>query len=438
MVFMPPQNGKSELVSRRFPAYALGKDPDLRIIACSYNADLAGDMSRDVQKIMGSERYRGIFPGTRLATSKDDEVKQVGKFDVVGKRGAYVGAGVRGGITGKSADIGIIDDPIKNREEAESEVIRKACWEWYVSTFSSRLFGDTGRVVLVMTRWHEGDLAGRLLRLAAEDGDSHDSWKVVELPAIAERVTAGDPRAPGEALWPERYPVDELERRRALSPYDFAALYQQRPAPPEGGVFPTDWEMRAIPTERKDEHNGHVTQLHAEWCRAWDCAATKPENGSDPDYTVGTLMAMVDGCFYIKDVKRFRDVPNEVDKAIKQAAEQDPPGTMIREEEEGGHSGKSVISSHVRLLAGYDFEGVRATGKKETRWRPMIVQVGAGNVFVVPKDDGSPPDWFRDWKQEMGMVPFARHDDTADSAALAFNSLALGLRRVKQRKVLWG
>lgn len=185
MIFEPPQNGKSEQVSRRFPAYALGKNPNLRIIACSYGDSLAQDMSRDVQRIIDSPEYHVLFPNVRLAESRDVEKRTQGQFDVVGGTGYYIATGIMGSMTGKSSDIGIVDDPCKNREEAESEVYRDKVWEQYRSAFATRQFGSEGSIIVCMTRWHTDDLAGRLLSLAQENPDA-DQWEVLNFQAIKE------------------------------------------------------------------------------------------------------------------------------------------------------------------------------------------------------------------------------------------------------------
>ena len=196
MIFEPPQHGKTEQVSRRFPAYVFGRRPDTKIIACSYNASLAQDISRDVQKIMSTNEYRALFPGTHLAEvryEKDpvtgrrthQEKRTQGQFDIVGRKGSYLAAGIDGPITGKTANIGIIDDPVKNRAEAESEVYRDRVWEWYKSAFATRQFGSTGAIVIALTRWHTDDLAGRLLELSAQNPDA-DQWEVISMPAIRE------------------------------------------------------------------------------------------------------------------------------------------------------------------------------------------------------------------------------------------------------------
>lgn len=185
MVFQPPQTGKSQLVSRQFPAYALGKNPNLRIVACSYNMSLAEDMSRDVQRIMSSPEYTQLFPETRLAEGRDAEKRTQKQFEVVGRKGYYVASGVDGSITGKSADVGIIDDPVKNRAEASSDAYRENVYEFYKSAFMTRQFGTKGAIILCMTRWDMDDLAGRLLDLAANNPQA-DQWDVISLPAIKE------------------------------------------------------------------------------------------------------------------------------------------------------------------------------------------------------------------------------------------------------------
>lgn len=243
IINQPPQTGKSELASRRLPAYLLGNDADCRIIAASYSADLASDMNRDVQQCIDSDAYADIFPGTRLNSSNVRTVSGSARrnadiFDVVGRRGFYKSAGVRGPITGKSMDVGVIDDPIKNREEADSPVFRDAVWNWYTSTFLSRVHKDT-KILVVMTRWNEDDLTGRLL--AKMEDPKADQWTVLSLQSLAE----DDDRHPedlanrklGEALWRDMHPLEELEKIRAVSPTDFASQHQQKPRP-EGG---TEW-----------------------------------------------------------------------------------------------------------------------------------------------------------------------------------------------------
>lgn len=228
IVCVPPQHGKSELVSRRLPGYLLGRDADARVIACSYGASLACAMNLDAQRVIDCGRYRSIFPGTTLGDGKGGARRNSDLFEVAGRAGAYRSAGVGGPIVGLPMDWGIIDDPFKNREEADSPAVREAVWRWYTGAFLSRAHSLT-RKLICHTRWHPDDLVGRLLK-QAEDDPAADQWDVVVLPAVAEgTLHPEDPRRPGEALWPERFPLPLLMQRRAASLTDWAGIYQQRP-----------------------------------------------------------------------------------------------------------------------------------------------------------------------------------------------------------------
>lgn len=221
MIFMPPRHGKSELASKRFPAWCLGRNPKMQIIAASYNSDLANDFGRSVRNIVAEPEFGQVFSGVTLAPDS-----QAANRMNTNHGGAYVAAGVGTAVTGRGAHIALIDDPFKDREEADSERRRDLVWDWYRSTLFTRLMPQ-GRIVLIQTRWHEDDLAGRLLELEG------DQWEVLELPAIDEQ---------GEALWPEWYPVPVLERIKAtVGSREWSALYQQRPQPDEGTFFKREW-----------------------------------------------------------------------------------------------------------------------------------------------------------------------------------------------------
>ena len=229
MIFMPPRHGKSELGSRRFPAWYLGRNPDKQIIAASYNSDLASDFGREVRNIVADPVYRRLF-GVELAQDS-----QAANRWHTSKGGAYVAAGVGTAITGRGAHVALIDDPFKDREEADSEVTRDKVWNWYTSTLYTRLM-PKGAIILIQTRWHDDDLAGRLLNAKG------DKWEVLELPAERDN---------GTALWPEWYPLEVLERiKAAIGPRDWSALYQQKPQPDEGTFFRREWFRfyKSLPT----------------------------------------------------------------------------------------------------------------------------------------------------------------------------------------------
>lgn len=241
MVFMPPQHGKSELTSRRLPAYLLGRNPKLKIIGCSYSTDLATSFNRDVQRIIDDEKYKDIFPDTTLNSSNvrtaatGHYLRNSDLFEIVNHRGFYKSIGVGGSLTGTPADIGIIDDPVKDAVEAESITYRSRVWDWFTQVFMTRLHNDS-QIIVTQTRWNLDDLSGRILSRMNQD----NSWTILSLPAICEGVTnSNDIRLPGEALWESKHSLKRLMEIKVANPRAFQALYQQNPKPFEGGlVFP--------------------------------------------------------------------------------------------------------------------------------------------------------------------------------------------------------
>lgn len=220
MIFMPPRHGKSELASRRFPAWFLGRNPDRQVIAASYNSDLAGDFGRDVRNIVASPEYAALFDVQLAADSK-----AANRWHTSGG-GMYVAAGVGTAITGRGAHLALIDDPFKDQEEADSQVIREKVWAWYQTVLRTRLMPG-GAIILIQTRWHEDDLAGRLLE------SQGDKWDVLSLPAL---------NPDGSSLWPEWYPPDVMcQLRDELAPRYWNALYQQSPIAEEGVYFKREW-----------------------------------------------------------------------------------------------------------------------------------------------------------------------------------------------------
>jgi len=236
IITFPPRHGKSELASCRFPAWFLGRDPYRFIIQATYNEDFAKDFGRKVRSIMQSERYKKVFPGVkfRRGSSAADRLETQ-----EGGMAAFVGRG--GSITGRGGDLLIIDDPIKNSKEARSETIRNELWDWFNDDMMSRGMTDMAACIIIMTRWHEDDLVGRLTDPDNPHYDKQeaDSWEVVNFRAIAE---SDDPlgREPGAAMWPERFGLPYLEAYRRRSPRGFSSLYQQHPAPEDGDYIKKD------------------------------------------------------------------------------------------------------------------------------------------------------------------------------------------------------
>ena len=236
IIVEPPRHGKSQLVSMRFPVWYLGRNPKSQIIHCAYGGDLATDFGRELRNLMGRIEHCETFPNLRL--SPDSKAKDLWHTE---DGGVYVAAGVGGPITGRGADLLLIDDPVKSREEADSELMRNKTWNWYTNDAYTRLMPDSS-IIVISTRWHEDDLVGRLLRAQNEGGDS---WTVLHHPAI---------NAAGEALWPEQFPLKELERRRRVLTMTQGArawqsLYQGDPTPDEGVYFERSWLRRGVPPE---------------------------------------------------------------------------------------------------------------------------------------------------------------------------------------------
>ncbi len=402
MVFMPPRHGKSEAISRLFSAYYLYCHADRWVGINSYSADLAYTFSRAAR-----DHYT---QAGRTIRGDADAVKHW----ETGEGGGLWAAGVGGPITGKGFHLGIIDDPIKNAEEAASEVIQASHRDWYDSTFYTRAEPDAA-IVVVQTRWNEADLSGYLLDKESEEPEG---WHVVNLEAIKEDTARTFPptctleddwRKPGEALCPERYPVERLTKIEArIGNYFWSALFQQRPAPREGNLFKARADLITL-----------VAPADGERVRFWDRAAT-PGGG---DYTVGVLMQRTGGLFYVLDVVRGQWGPDERNATIRQTADLDNQryGRRITTigEEEPGSAGKDQAAAFVRLLAGYTVDTERATGDKVTRADAYASQWNAGNVKLLEAA------WNVAYINELTAFPNGRHDDQVDGSSGAFNRLAV-------------
>ncbi len=251
MIFAPPRSGKSEKASRRLPARILGKHPDWNVIATSYSSDLANRMSRDTQRIIEDPLYQDVYPDTHLAQSrtsqaiKTTELWETLKADGSLAGGSYRAAGVNGGITGQGMHIGIIDDPAKDFKTAASTTYQESVKDWYDTTFYTRLDPKINGIVIILTRWHQNDLAGQLLKEMAAGGEE---WRVVSFPMEAEKEefhTIADKtymlRKPGEILFPERMPRHFVDKCKARGSLVWNALYQQRPTAKGGSLLRSDW-----------------------------------------------------------------------------------------------------------------------------------------------------------------------------------------------------
>ena len=392
MVFMPPQHGKSEQVTVRYPAFRIEQNPQLRVIVGSYSQRHANKFSRKTRKLL---RKR-----VRLSAER----KAAGEWDTEAG-GGYLAAGVGVGITGNPGDLIIIDDPIKSREQADSEVYREKVDDWYKEEVYTRQSPNCA-IVLIMTRWHEDDLAGRLLER------ERDRWEVVSLPADAEE---GDPlgRTLNEPLCPERFNKAELDDRKRTLGSAYSALYRQRPVPRGGDLIKRDWFsplVKAVPRV-------------AQRVRYWDTAATEGGTGAA---TAGVLMAKTrDGLYWIEDVVRGRwsihQRRQEQMETAKRDREQFGHVTTWEEREPGG-SGKESAEITVRQFAGYSIKIDQVRTDKLTRALPFADQAEAKNVRVLQAD------WTEAYLSELTSFPRGKHRDQVDATSGGFNKLALGER----------
>lgn len=391
MVFMPPRHGKSQTCSRWLPAWFIEAHPERMVLLASYGADFAADWGR-LARDTAIEAGVAVRPDVQAAAHW-----------LTRSGGGMKTDGVGGGITGHGANLLICDDPIKNAEEAHSSTYRRRVWDWWRSTATTRLEPGAA-VVLIMTRWHEVDLAGMIL--AETEAEGAERWRVISLPAIAE---SSDPlgRAEGEALWPERYPVPVLETtKQRIGSYWWSAQYQQRPSPQGGGLFRREWFgiMDAVPA-------GAVA------VRYWDKAASV-----SGDWTAGVLLALKDGVWYICDMRRMRGLPGDVEALVRQTAELDGRMMPVYIEQEPGSSGVDTISHYQRsVLVGFNAHGDRVTGNKIERMGPLAAAAQAGNVKLLR---GA---WNAAFLAEAEVIPNGEYDDQVDAVAGAMARIAAAL-----------
>lgn len=417
VIMMPPRHMKSLSVNVAFPPWVWAQKkrspltgPGVGFLSTSYAQHLSVRDNVKSRRVIDSVWYQRGW-GDRFKLTSDQNTKIRFENNCGGYR---IASSVDGTATGDGGDIIIIDDPI-SASDALSPTVRQAANEWFDNTMSTRLNDPkTGAYIIVMQRLHEDDLVGHVLEQAKQDGG--DQWTVLCLPARYEPdhpfVFAADPRkGPGELLWPARIGEKQVRALEvSLGQYGSAGQLQQRPAPRSGGMFDrTNFEIvKAAPADLQEY-------------AAWDLAASVPEPGSEPDWTVRVKMGKSkDGFFYILDVFRFQGGAAAVEEKIRYLATQDTRRCRIRIPEDPGQAGKAQAQAIIRMLAGYSVKAERPTGSKETRATPFSAQVEAGNVKLVAAP------WNEPFLQELELFPFGKHDDQVDAAADAFNELAAG------------
>lgn len=385
---VPPRHGKSRECSIDYPAWYLGRNPQKEFIISSYSADLAVGFGGKTRDKVDSEVYKILFPNVRL---KEDE-KAKGRWST-NKGGGYMAAGVGGAVTGRGADVFLIDDPVKNAEEASSLVMRDKVWEWFKSTAFTRLH-PRGVMIIIMTRWHLDDLAGRII----DDPEFGDLTKVVTIPAIATKD--GKYRKQGQPLWPERYPLQSLEKiKTVVGPYVWASLYQCSPILSDKQEFKPEWYKYITEAEIDSKSTANYLTVdtamskkaQADFCgfvdnsvdreNFWNIRAWRAKIG--PEELVDTLFALherrkysvigIEKTTYTDGLKPFLD------------SEQRKRGKFL----------PIVELSH------------RGTAK-EIRIRSVIPRYASGSIRHVKGR-------FEDLEEEQMQFPNGMHDDIIDA-----------------------
>lgn len=413
MVLCPPRFGKSYLTSVMFPSWFMAQNPGQHVIAASFNQELATTNSRQARAIVASPDFGRLFP--HLSMSEHSSAAD--RWELTSGQ-KYFGVGVGSGLTGRGGHLILIDDPIKDREEADSETARNRLSDWYKEVLFTRVM-QGGRIVLIQTKWHFDDLAGRLEREMERPGATQ--WDILKLPALCEDENDPLGRKIGESLSPNLWTVEELEdRRMVLGERGWSALYQQRPVNMKGGMFKPAWFERITPIELPKNTNR---------VRAWDLGATVK---GDP--TAGVLMSRDSkGVYYIEDVVTLKGTPLEVEKLIHATAAKDGRGTRIMIPQDPGQAGIAQSQALIRSLAGYNVRAIRPSGSKEVRASAFAAQCEANNVKLVDRPSEI---WIDPFLAELASFPLGRHDDQIDAASDAFNNL-IGDSSKKARTFKW-
>lgn len=395
MLLVAPRHGKSELASRRFPAWFLGRQPDKQFISGSASAEFASDFGREVRNLMQSQEYRALF-STKLA--QDSQAKN--KWHTTAG-GVYYAVGIGGQIMGRGADVMLIDDPFATMADAQSEVSRKAVWEWFTGSAYNRL-QPGGAIIIINHRMHEDDLCGRLLAQQAAGGDQ---WHVVEMPAVAE---GDDPlgREVGGALWPEQYPIEDLERIRANTiPRFWSALYQQRPSPETGDYFKSDWLKPYIKGQQPVRE---TMQVYG----GSDYAVT--EGGGD--YTAHVVVGVdPDNKIWLLDLWREQASSDRwVDSWCDLVKEWKPIGWAEETGQIKGGVGP-FLDQRARERKAYCArqQFPTRTGNKEIRAQSIRGRMALDGLYVPTYEP-----WYADFRSELMNFPAGKHDDCVDALGL--------------------
>ena len=389
---LPPRHGKSTLLCQRFPVWHLGRHRSHEAVIATYGQALADDHSRAARRVRDFCVERGIWSHLKPNRNGKDTASQ---WDIQGK-GSVSAVGVGGPLTGRGAHLLIIDDPLKDAEEASSATARRRVWEWYTQVAYTRL-APGGGVVVCATRWHEDDLVGRLLEEQEAGGDR---WDVVRYPAIAEEDETH--RARGEPLHPDRYPADRLGSiRAAIGARAWASLYQQRPTSADGEVFKREWfQTYSAPPSMQSE-------LCDELAISADCAF---KGSKTSDFVVLQVWGRRGAFRYLLDQVRARMELPATQAALKALAAKWPrAGLKLIESAANGPALIQTLRAEVPGLVGYS-----PRASKKARAQAAAVQFEAGSVWLPSPEHAS---WIGDYCEELASFPNGAHDDQVDATS---------------------
>ena len=396
----PPQHGKSELISRLLPPYLMGRFPDWRIGAASYSDNLAGSMSLDVRRNLASDEHIALFP--RSIVKRKYSIDRNGEFSTPGGDGCYIGVGVGSGLTGRPLDIGIIDDPIKNAEEALSAPRKEGHWNWYQTVFSSRLSENNGQIVMA-TSWAEDDLPARICQHFKGD----PRLTLLRFPAINEPDEAGyNPDLPRGALVPELKSLEFLyEQKKLFSEFWWAAMYQQSPRALGGNVFKVEGVRYWMPKDLPAKFDKVIA--------SWDCTF-KDTDGSD--FVVGQIWGKRGADAYLLEQRRARMSFTKTKEAVQTLRNEYPKCSKVLIEDKA--NGPAVIDALRPYVPG--LIPIEPDGSKLARAHAVTAWWEGGNVYI-PHPDVKP--WVKEYEGEMLSFPNAAHDDQVDATTQALRHL---------------
>ena len=401
---MPPRHGKSEIISLRFPCWYLARHPEDYIVQAGYAESISLTHSRKARDIFISPEMARLFPDIHHRPERPGQEiiipeRQAAHEWGTKQGGSYYAVGIGGGLTGRGFNIGIIDDPVKDEEEAASQTIRDKVWDWYQRVFRTRAEPGAA-IIVVMTRWHQEDLVGRLLKQSQEDPTS-DQWKVLHFPALTDSI----------ALWPERYPLGVLESiRSSIGGRAFESLYQGNPTIAEGQIIKREW-WRYF-----KEPPSFLRIIHS-----WDTAfKDKTQN----DYSVCTVWGETQNGFYLLDVWRARVEFPELKRTAVALDARDKPSVVLVEDKASGQSLIQELQRDTRIPV----IPFKVDSNKVARANSVTPLIEAGRVFLP---ESAP--WLFDYIEELSAFPNAGHDDQVDSMTQA---LAFMRGQVEQEQII--